>query len=57
MHLRILRELGEELAEPLAVIHEQYWPTEEVPIDWKLANLTPVYKKGQKGRIWDATGL
>ncbi|KAK4819007.1 hypothetical protein QYF61_024123 [Mycteria americana] len=24
------------------------WLTREVPVDWKLANVTPIYKKGQK---------
>ncbi|GAB0178318.1 mitochondrial enolase superfamily member 1 [Grus japonensis] len=27
---------------------QQSWLTEEVPVDWRLANVTPTYQKGQK---------
>ncbi|KAK4832922.1 hypothetical protein QYF61_026565 [Mycteria americana] len=36
IHPRVLRELAES------------WLTGEVPADWKLANVMPTYKKGQK---------
>ncbi|KAK4808496.1 hypothetical protein QYF61_005813 [Mycteria americana] len=26
----------------------QSWLTREVPVDWRLANVTPIYKKGWK---------
>ncbi|KAJ7415084.1 hypothetical protein BTVI_39456 [Pitangus sulphuratus] len=48
IHPRVMRELAEELSKPLFVIYQQSWLTEEVPDDWKLANVTPVYKKGCK---------
>ncbi|KAK4806957.1 hypothetical protein QYF61_027324 [Mycteria americana] len=48
IHPRVLRELVEELAKPLSIIHQQSWLTGEVPDDWRLANVTPIYKKGQK---------
>ncbi|GAB0209535.1 mitochondrial enolase superfamily member 1 [Grus japonensis] len=48
IHLRVLRELAEELAKPLSIIYQQSWLTGEVPDDWRLANLMPIYKKGQK---------
>lgn len=35
-------------AEPLSIIYQQSWQTGEVPADWRLANVTPIYKKGQK---------
>ncbi|KAK4816495.1 hypothetical protein QYF61_017456 [Mycteria americana] len=35
IHLRVLKELAES------------WLTGEVPADWRLANVTPMYKKGQ----------
>ncbi|GAB0190533.1 hypothetical protein GRJ2_001518600 [Grus japonensis] len=47
IHLRVLRELAEELAKPLS-IYQQSWLAEEVPDDWRLANVTPIYKKGRK---------
>ncbi|GAB0207180.1 mitochondrial enolase superfamily member 1 [Grus japonensis] len=47
-HPRVLRELAEELAKPLSIIYQQSWLTGEVPDDWRLANVTPIYKKGRK---------
>ncbi|KAF1522501.1 putative RNA-directed DNA polymerase from transposon X-element, partial [Eudyptula albosignata] len=48
IHPRVLRELAEELARPLSIIYQQSWLTGEVPDDWRLANVTPIYKKGRK---------
>ncbi|GAB0207205.1 mitochondrial enolase superfamily member 1 [Grus japonensis] len=36
------------LTKPLSIIYQQSWLTEEVPVDWRLANVMPIYKKGQK---------
>ncbi|KAK4826013.1 hypothetical protein QYF61_003786 [Mycteria americana] len=38
IHPRVLKELAEK----------QSWLTGEVPADWRLANVTPIYKKGRK---------
>ncbi|GAB0206036.1 mitochondrial enolase superfamily member 1 [Grus japonensis] len=48
IHPRVLRELAEVLTKPLLIIYQQSWLTGEVPVDWRLANVTPIYKKGQK---------
>ncbi|GAB0209778.1 mitochondrial enolase superfamily member 1 [Grus japonensis] len=48
IHPRVLRELAEELAKPLSIIYQQSWLTGEVPDDWRLANVMPIYKKGRK---------
>ncbi|GAB0207002.1 mitochondrial enolase superfamily member 1 [Grus japonensis] len=48
IHPRVLRELVEELAKPLSIIYQQSWLTGEVPDDWRLANVMPIYKKGRK---------
>ncbi|KAK4830406.1 hypothetical protein QYF61_010937 [Mycteria americana] len=48
IHPRVLRELAEELAKPLSIIYQQPWLTGEVPDDWRLASVTPIYKKGWK---------
>ncbi|KFU89844.1 RNA-directed DNA polymerase from mobile element jockey, partial [Chaetura pelagica] len=48
MHPRVLRELAEVIARPLSIIFGKSWATGEVPKDWRIANVTPVYKKGKK---------
>jgi len=45
---RVLRELAEELAEPLSITCQQCWLTGEVPDDWRIASVTPIYKKDRK---------
>ncbi|KFQ69461.1 hypothetical protein N335_07761, partial [Phaethon lepturus] len=47
-HPRVLKELAEVLNKPFSMIYQQSWLTREVPDDWRLANVTPIYKKGQK---------
>jgi len=44
MHLRVLRELADVIAEPLSIIFERSWQTEEVPKDWRKASVTPLSK-------------
>ncbi|GAB0209804.1 mitochondrial enolase superfamily member 1 [Grus japonensis] len=48
IHPRVLRELAEVLTKPISIIYQQSWIIGEVPVDWKLANVTPIHKKGQK---------
>ncbi|PKU48777.1 rna-directed dna polymerase from mobile element jockey-like [Limosa lapponica baueri] len=45
---QVLRELAGELTKPLSIIYQQSWSTGEVPDDWRVANVTPIYKKGRK---------
>ncbi|CAM4529551.1 unnamed protein product [Caretta caretta] len=46
LHLRVLKELADVIAEPLAIIFENSWRSGEVPDDWKKANVVPIFKKG-----------
>ncbi|PKU32042.1 rna-directed dna polymerase from mobile element hypothetical protein [Limosa lapponica baueri] len=48
IHPRVLRELAEVLTKPLSIICQQSWHTREVPVDWRLPNVTPIHKKGRK---------
>ncbi|TRZ08015.1 hypothetical protein HGM15179_019091 [Zosterops borbonicus] len=48
IHPRVMRELADELVKPLSIIYQQSWLTAEAPDDWKLANVTPIHKKGGK---------
>ncbi|CAM5177829.1 unnamed protein product [Eretmochelys imbricata] len=48
LHPRVLKELADVIAEPLAIIFENSWGSGEVPEDWKKANVVPIFKKGKK---------
>ncbi|KFP59140.1 hypothetical protein N322_11276, partial [Cariama cristata] len=48
IHSRTLKELAGVLAKPLCLIYQQSLLTGEVPDDWRLANVMPIYKKGRK---------
>ena len=56
IHPRVLRELVEEIAKLLSIIYQRSLLTGEVPEDWRLANVTPIYKKGCREDL-GATGL
>ena len=45
---RLLRELADELACPVARIFRQSLDSGVVPEDWRDANVTPLYKKGSR---------
>ncbi|CAM4656816.1 unnamed protein product [Lepidochelys kempii] len=45
---RLLKELADVIAEPLAIIFENSWQLGEVPDDWKRVNVVPIFKKGKK---------
>ncbi|KAK4810638.1 hypothetical protein QYF61_007375 [Mycteria americana] len=45
---RVMKELADVLTKPLSIIYQQSWLTGEVPADWRLANVTPIFKKGRK---------
>ena len=46
--LRVLKELAEEVAPILTMIFQSSVDTGTVPADWKTANVTPLFKKGEK---------
>ncbi|KAK4830772.1 hypothetical protein QYF61_013261 [Mycteria americana] len=48
IHPRVLKELADVLTKLLSIIYQQSWLTGEVPVDWRLANVTPIFKKGRK---------
>ncbi|PKU27542.1 rna-directed dna polymerase from mobile element jockey-like [Limosa lapponica baueri] len=47
-HPSVLRELAKILTKPYSIIDHQFWLTSEVPVDWRLANMMPIYQKGWK---------
>ena len=48
LYPRVLRELMDVVAKLLTIILQQSWRTRDVPADWRLANVTPIFKKGHK---------
>ena len=50
MHSSVLKELAEELAEPLAMIFTKSIEESKLPDTWKEANVTPLFKKGNRSK-------
>ncbi|KFO07782.1 hypothetical protein N312_12828, partial [Balearica regulorum gibbericeps] len=48
IHPRVLKELADVPAGPLSIICQKSWESGEIPADWKLASVIPIYKKGMK---------
>jgi len=46
IHPRVLRELATFIIKPLSIIYQQSWLTGEVPVNWRLVNVTPIYNQG-----------
>ncbi|KAJ7419252.1 hypothetical protein WISP_55023 [Willisornis vidua] len=48
IHPRILKGIADVIRQHLSMIFEQSWESRQIPADWKLANIAPVFKKGKK---------
>ena len=48
MHPRLLKELADEILTPLAMIFRKSLLYGDLPLDWKHANVSPLFKKGAK---------
>ena len=46
IHPRIQQELAVVMSCPLLIICQRFWESGKVPVDWKLANIISIYKKG-----------
>jgi len=45
---RMLSEISQEISDIVAELYNKSLTAGDVPQDWKLANVTAVYKKGKK---------
>ncbi|KAJ7420328.1 RNA-directed DNA polymerase from mobile element jockey-like protein [Pitangus sulphuratus] len=48
IHPRILKELADVITKLISMIFEWSWEFREVPADWKLVNIVPIFKTGKK---------
>ena len=51
IHTRVLREGVNSITEALKIIFERSLAFTEIPQDWKLANVVPIFKKGRKDDV------
>ena len=48
LHPRVLYEARQEIAYPLALIFNRSFDSKQLPLDWRSANISAIYKKGSK---------
>ena len=48
IHPVILRKLARQIAKPLSMMFTSSLKSSQIPQDWRLANVTPIFKKGSK---------
>jgi len=51
LHPRILYELREYIAYPLKLIFAESYKQKELPLDWRSANITALFKKGSRSDV------
>jgi len=51
IHPRVLRELVNVIARPLSTNYQHSMSAREVPENWRLANMTPIYRKHCKENL------
>ena len=48
LNARVLKECSNEISPKLALIYNEYFALGDVPDEWRQANVSPVFKKGEK---------
>jgi len=44
----VMRQCAREFAVPLCAIFQESYESSQLPLDWKLANISAIFKKGTK---------
>jgi len=44
-------ELAEMISKTLSIVYQQFWSISEIPDNWRLVSVTPMYKKGWNGHL------
>ena len=47
-HPRILREVAEAIAQPLSLLFQLSFESDDFPEEWRTGHITPIHKKGSK---------
>ena len=50
MSLHVLRNISSDIASPVAIIFRKSLDTGCIPHDWRTANVTPLFKKGNRSQ-------
>jgi len=48
IHPLLLRNAADEVTRPLTILYNKSINSGQVPVDWRKANITPIYKKGPR---------
>ena len=48
IHAKIIKETKSELSKPLSILFNKVYDTGDIPQIWKSANITPLFKKGDR---------
>jgi hypothetical protein len=51
VHPRIIYEVRHEITYPLTKIFNKSLQSKQLPLDWKRANISPIFKKGKKCEV------
>lgn len=51
MHPWVLGELTVEVSQPLSIIFQKSWQSSEGSADWKMGNISPILKEGNKEEL------
>ena len=51
IHGQVLKNCATTLAQPLSMLFDLSYKTGSLPMDWKLAHVVPVFKKGSKNNV------